>query len=163
MRDPRNCCDIHQLQYARPKPLRTPGRPHTSEVLQRPGACQNRNVSMHYLIAFPSRFAFNSLGEALNDPVASARDTCAERVFNKTTSPRLPIFDNRQYSTGGAPDILENYFADMTRGNPPILICRECRRPIDFLAMLPHIANLPAIYVFRCLPCRRVDTITIPS
>ena len=50
----------------------------------------------------------------------------------------------------------------MTRDNPPILICRECRRPMDFLAVLPHVANLPAVYAYKCLPCRRVDTITLP-
>jgi hypothetical protein len=34
---------------------------------------------------------------------------------------------------------------------------------MDYLGMLPRIANLPAVYAYRCLPCRRVDTIPIPA
>jgi len=48
-----------------------------------------------------------------------------------------------------------------TKDNPPVLICSECRRPMDYLATLPEIANLPAVYAYRCLPCRRVDTIVL--
>jgi hypothetical protein len=41
----------------------------------------------------------------------------------------------------------------------PILICVKCRGPMEYLALLPEIANLPAIYAYRCFPCRRVDTV----
>jgi hypothetical protein len=49
------------------------------------------------------------------------------------------------------------------QGNPPILICGKCRRPMDYLATLPAIVNLPAVYAYRCLPCLRVDTIVLGS
>jgi len=32
---------------------------------------------------------------------------------------------------------------------------------MEFLAMLPRIANLSAVYAYRCLPCLRVATIEI--
>jgi hypothetical protein len=47
------------------------------------------------------------------------------------------------------------------RGSPPILICSKCRRRMDYLATLPAIVNLPAMYAYRCLPCLRVDTIVL--
>jgi hypothetical protein len=47
------------------------------------------------------------------------------------------------------------------RGSPPTLICSKCRRPMDYLAMLPEIVNLPAVYAYRCLPCQRVDAIVL--
>jgi hypothetical protein len=43
----------------------------------------------------------------------------------------------------------------------PILICAKCRRPMDYLALLPEIANLPAVYAYKCLPCLRVDTVAL--
>jgi hypothetical protein len=49
------------------------------------------------------------------------------------------------------------------QGNPPILICSKCRSPMDYLATLPEIVNLPPVYAYRCLPCRRVDTIVLKS
>lgn len=45
--------------------------------------------------------------------------------------------------------------------NPPILICDKCRQPMDFLATLPRVATLPAAHAYRCLGCRRVDTINL--
>ena len=48
-----------------------------------------------------------------------------------------------------------------TRDDRPILICSQCRRPMDFLATLPEIANLPAVHAYMCLPCRRVETIDL--
>jgi hypothetical protein len=45
--------------------------------------------------------------------------------------------------------------------NAPTLICNRCQRPMDFLAMLPAIANLPAAYAYRCMPCLRVETIVL--
>jgi hypothetical protein len=45
--------------------------------------------------------------------------------------------------------------------NPPVLICSECRRRMEFLAALPELANLPAVYAYRCLPCHRVGTIEL--
>jgi hypothetical protein len=53
----------------------------------------------------------------------------------------------------------------MTRGlnedNHPILICLKCRRQMEYLALLPEIATLPAVYAYRCLPCLRVDTVAL--
>lgn len=43
----------------------------------------------------------------------------------------------------------------------PILICMKCRRPMDYLALLPEIVNLPAVYAYRCFPCRRVDVVAL--
>jgi hypothetical protein len=34
---------------------------------------------------------------------------------------------------------------------------------MDYLATLPAIVNLPAVYAYRCLPCLRVDTIVLGS
>ena len=34
---------------------------------------------------------------------------------------------------------------------------------MDYLATLPEIVNLPPVYAYRCLPCRRVDTIVLKS
>jgi hypothetical protein len=47
------------------------------------------------------------------------------------------------------------------KDNPPILICSKCRRPMDYLALLPKIVSLPAVYAYRCIPCHRVDTIDL--
>lgn len=53
----------------------------------------------------------------------------------------------------------------MARGenteNAPTLICKRCRRPMDFLALLPAIADLPAVYAYRCMRCLRVETIVL--
>jgi hypothetical protein len=53
----------------------------------------------------------------------------------------------------------------MARGddteNAPTLICEKCRRPMEFLALLPAIANLPAAYAYRCMHCLRVETIVL--
>lgn len=53
----------------------------------------------------------------------------------------------------------------MTRGpdedGHPTLICVKCRRPMEYLVLLPEIVNLPAVYAYRCLPCRRVDTVEL--
>lgn len=43
----------------------------------------------------------------------------------------------------------------------PTLFCNRCRRPMEFLALLPAIANLPAAYAYRCIPCLRVETIVL--
>jgi hypothetical protein len=43
----------------------------------------------------------------------------------------------------------------------PILICMKCRRPMDYLALLLEIVNLPAVYAYRCFPCRRVDVVAL--
>jgi hypothetical protein len=43
----------------------------------------------------------------------------------------------------------------------PVLICVKCRRPMEYLALLPEIANLPAVYAYKCLPCLRVDTVAL--
>ena len=43
----------------------------------------------------------------------------------------------------------------------PTLICNRCQRPMEFLAFLPAIANLPAAYAYRCMPCLRVETIVL--
>jgi len=47
------------------------------------------------------------------------------------------------------------------KDNPPIFICAKCGRPMEYLATLPEIANLPAVYAYRCFPCRRVDTVAL--
>jgi len=43
--------------------------------------------------------------------------------------------------------------------DPPILICSKCRRPMTFLATLPAVAGLPAVFAYVCRPCKRVDAI----
>jgi hypothetical protein len=32
---------------------------------------------------------------------------------------------------------------------------------MDYLAMLPEISKLPAVYVYRCIPCRRIETVVV--
>ena len=53
----------------------------------------------------------------------------------------------------------------MARGDDkekaPTLICSRCQRPMEFLALLPAIANLPAAYAYRCMRCLRVETIVL--
>jgi hypothetical protein len=44
--------------------------------------------------------------------------------------------------------------------NPPLLLCGLCKRPMDFVATLPPVGDRPPIHAYRCLPCRRVDTVT---
>lgn len=39
----------------------------------------------------------------------------------------------------------------------PILICMKCRRPMDYLALLPEIVNLPAVYAYRCFDVVALD------
>lgn len=51
--------------------------------------------------------------------------------------------------------------SEKTIEKPPILICPKCRKPMDFLATLPRVANLPAVYAYRCLLCVRVATIDL--
>jgi len=45
--------------------------------------------------------------------------------------------------------------------NPPILLCKVCRHAMDFVATLPRVGDRPAVHAYRCMPCRRVDTITL--
>lgn len=45
--------------------------------------------------------------------------------------------------------------------NAPTLICKRCRRPMDFLALLAASADLPAAYAYRCTRCLRVETIVL--
>ena len=47
------------------------------------------------------------------------------------------------------------------KDNPLIVICKECRRPMVYLATLPKIASLPAVHAYLCQPCQRVDTIKL--
>jgi hypothetical protein len=47
------------------------------------------------------------------------------------------------------------------QNGPAILLCSKCRHLMTFVALLQTISDLPLEYVYKCVGCRRIDTIRL--
>lgn len=49
--------------------------------------------------------------------------------------------------------------ATMSSGFANDQICEKCGRDMTLLATLPQMGHRPCVRVYKCLPCRRIDTV----